>query len=142
MLTGRGMPADSGTGWGVTRLHSEESNEFLGKTQVQRVLAVPAGVGAVGTNGEGIGVGARVGGRHGALLSGPRWITFLGKLMRWALFDSVAKFRYGGKFGFGRGSEMKGVGNGDVDGLGIHRSDQFVQAVQPGQQVGLAAQDR
>lgn len=35
----------------------------------------------------------------------------------------------------------EGVGEGDVDGLGVDRADEFIEAVQPGQQVGLAAQD-
>ncbi len=38
-------------------------------------------------------------------------------------------------------SGMERVGEGDVDGLGVDRADEFVEAVQPGQQVGLAAQD-
>lgn len=35
----------------------------------------------------------------------------------------------------------EGVGDGDVDGLGVDRADEFVQTVHAGQQIGLAAQD-
>ena len=38
-------------------------------------------------------------------------------------------------------SGVEGVGDGDVDGLGVDRADEFVEAVQPGEQIGLAAQD-
>lgn len=35
----------------------------------------------------------------------------------------------------------EGVGDGDVDGLGVDGTDEFVEAVQSSEQVGLAAQD-
>lgn len=35
-----------------------------------------------------------------------------------------------------------GVGDGDVDGLGVDGSDEFVHAVEAGEEVGLAAQGR
>lgn len=36
----------------------------------------------------------------------------------------------------------RGVGDGDVDGLGVDGTHEFIEAVQPGQHVGLAAQAR
>ncbi len=46
-------------------------------------------------------------------------------------------------FGDGGPAQACRVGDGDVDGLGVHRAGaEFVEAVQPGQQVRLAAQDR
>ncbi|GAA2767751.1 hypothetical protein GCM10010103_67930 [Streptomyces paradoxus] len=40
-----------------------------------------------------------------------------------------------------RWSAVQGVGDGDVDGLAVYRPDEFVETVQPGQQVRFAAQD-
>lgn len=37
-------------------------------------------------------------------------------------------------------SAVQRIGDGDVHGLGVDRPDQFVEAVEPGQQIGLAAQ--
>lgn len=95
---------------------SEQRDEFVGQPHVQRVLGA-AGLG--GGTGSGVGVGARIGGRHGdAPLS---------------------------SFSCSWGSSsvgVEGVGDGDVDGLGVDRADEFVEAVQPGHEVGLAAQGR
>lgn len=98
-------------------LFGEEREEFVGQAQIEGVLGVRTGtrVAAGGGVGGGTGVGARIGGRHG---------------------DAPLR-RRGGSCSSG----MKGVGDGDVDGLGVDRTDEFVEAVQPGQQVGLAAQN-
>ena len=98
-----------------------EGGELFGQLQVEGVLAVRTGLRATAGSGirsavgPGDGAGARVDGRQGD-----------------------APLRRGD----GRcSSGVKGVGDGDVDGLGVDRADEFIEAVQPGQQIGLAAQD-